>query len=117
LYIKVDTCKLKYDIYFFNKKLYRTKSLYIECSYKGYDVEFTEAYRTFNSDYAKKLKYAYRKIMKMYPTYLLDCICLPNTVLYVKNKKIYVFRVIQSEIYELDKYIDKFRDSNYFYYR
>jgi len=55
--------------------------------------------------------------MKMRPTYLLDCIYLPNTVLYVKNDKIFVFRVIQSEIYELDKYIDKFRDSKYFYYR
>lgn len=116
-YLKVDTCKLKYDIFFFNKKFYKTKSLYVECSNEGYDIEFTEAYRTFNYDYAKKLKKAYRKIMKMHPTYLLDCISLPNTILYVKNEKIYVFRVIQSEIYELDKYIDKFKDSKYFYYK
>ena len=115
-YIKIDTCKFKYDMYFFNKKFYRTKSLFIECSDGKYDVEFTEVYRTFNYDYAKKLKYAYRKIMKMHPTYLLDCICLPNTILYAKNEKIYVFRVMQSEIYELDKYINNFRDSKYFYY-
>lgn len=47
---------------------------------------------------------------------MLHCQHLPNTVLYVKDDRIFVYRVLQDEEYELNDYVDKFKNTEGFYH-
>lgn len=48
--------------------------------------------------------------MRKQPKYLLLCSELEgmNTILYMLNNKIYVYRIVQMQEYELSDYIEKF---------
>ena len=50
--------------------------------------------------------------MEKQPDYWLYCYQLEemNTILYMKNEHIYVYRIVEMEEYELDEYFEKFKD-------
>ena len=52
----------------------------------------------------------YKKILRKSPKYLLNCDSLEggNTIWYVLNDEIYVYRIIQMKEYKLDDYVKKF---------
>lgn len=77
---------------------------------------FGDVYPTFSRRFARKIKIALRRILKKGPKYMLHCQHLPNTVLYVNDDRIFVYRVLQDEEYELNDYVDKFKNTEGFYH-
>ena len=111
-FVKIDYCEKKFNLYFFDKSFHPT-FLYLENDQLS---DFTDCFPTFSSNYAKKLKNAYKQVIKKEPKFLLECFHLPNTLIFAKDEKIYVYRVKQKKVYELSDYVRKFRNDKYFYF-
>lgn len=126
LNVDIDTTKLDTDIfllvrdsiYNFNIYCHDNKfnpTFYVFFVNDQLDI-FGDVFPTFSKRFAKKIKIGIKRILKKRPKYILDCQHLPNTVLYVKDDKIFVYRVLQSEEYELNDYVTKFKNTEGFYH-
>ena len=113
-YLKIDTSRNNFNVYCFDKSC---KPVYFIFFHEGKLEFYGDFFPTFSKRYSKKVRSALRTVFKKKPSYLLNCIFLPNTILYVKDDKIFVHRVLQNEIYQLNDYVVKFKDSKYFYVR
>lgn len=105
--LQVDTGKLSFNLFYFDKDY--KGSLYVYCKdgqYSWQDVR----YRTFSRQVGENAPKVFRKIMRKQPKYLLYCSELEgmNTILYVLNDKIYIYRIVQVQEYELSDYIKTF---------
>ncbi|MBD1420995.1 hypothetical protein [Sphingobacterium chuzhouense] len=111
-YLVLEDSRYAFDIYCYDSKFNPTFFVYFN---KDELDNFGNVYQTPELKYAKKLKAAVKQILKKKPKHILFSYHLPNTILYVNNDRIYVYRVIQKEVYELDHYVAKFKDSDFFY--
>jgi hypothetical protein len=105
--IKPDTSKMCFNIYIFGKYSFPDSSIDFENGeFQGYGP-----FGTFSQIIAKKGSVAFKRIMKKQPKYLLYCYQLEqmNTIMYVLDDKIYVYRVVEMEEYELNEYLKKFQ--------
>jgi len=105
--LQVDTGKLAFNIFYFDKDY--KGSLYVYCTdgrYSWYDTR----YRAFSRQIGENAPKVFIKIMQKRPKYLLYSSELEgmNTILYVLNDKIFVYRIVQMKEYELSDYIEKF---------
>ncbi|MDO9154106.1 MAG: hypothetical protein Q7U47_10455 [Paludibacter sp.] len=103
-YFKIEPHYFKYHLYCFDKKKYPSNYVFF---YSG-ELDSYSNYPTFSRKYLSQVQYAYKMVMRKEPQYLLFCWTLPNSVVYVLNDKIYVYRVMQRKIYELDEYVKLF---------
>lgn len=113
-YLLLDDSTYPFDIYCYDDKFNPRFFVYFN---KNELDNFGNGYQSIEVKYAKKLKGAIKRILKKNPKHILFSYFLPNSILYVKDDKILVYRVIQKEVYELDDYVSKFKDSNFFYRR
>ena len=102
--LQVDTGKLAFNLFYFDKRC--KGSLYVYCNDGEYSWK-DSGYRTFSRKHARKAPKAFRRIMRKHPKYLLFCPDLEgmNTILYVINNEVYVYRIIQMKKYKLDDYM------------
>ena len=100
--------KLAFNLFYFDKNY--KGDLYIYCGEDGEYWRSYSFYPTFSRVIAKNAPKAFRKIMRKKPKYLLLCDELEgmNTILYVLNDKIYVYRIVEMKEYELSDYFEKF---------
>ena len=102
--LQVDTSRLAFNLYYFGKK-YKGR-LYVYCDdgeYSGIDSR----YRTFSRPLGRNAPKVFRKIMRKQPKYLLFCPDLEgmNTILYVINNEVFIYRIVEMEKYKLDYYM------------
>lgn len=105
--LKVDTGKLAFNLFYFDKDYKGRLFVYTEDGrYSWHDSR----YRTFSRKIGANAPRVFRRIMRKRPHYFLYCYGLEgmNTVLYLKDDKIFVYRIIQMKEYELSDYIKKF---------
>ena len=124
LNLEIDTCSLSdigliqllpdmgplpFNLFCFTKNY--KGGLYIYCKNGTYSWQ-DSGYRTFSRQLGKNAPKVFRRIMRKRPDYLLYCSQLEgmNTILYMKNECIYVYRIIEMEEYELNEYLEKFKD-------
>lgn len=112
-YLLVENTEYSFNIFCHDHKLNPT--YYVFFVDDQLDI-FGSVYPTFSKKYAKKVKFAIKRVLKKEPKYILECAHLPNTILYVKDDKIFVYRVLQSEEYELNDYVTKFKNIEGFYH-
>ena len=118
LELRVDSCgqsvcllpttgSFTFNLFYFDNRSRANFVLYIRNGqYSGHD----SGYYSFSRIIARNLPKVFRKILRKNPKYLLLCDELEgmNTILYVLNDKIYVYRIAQMKEYELDDYSKKF---------
>lgn len=104
---EVDTSKLNFNLFDFGKNFKGNLFVYVK---NGKYSEHDTHYITFSRQLGENAPKAFRKIMRKQPKYLLYCSELEgmNTILYVLNDKIYVYRIAQMEEYELSDYVKHF---------
>ena len=102
--LQVDTGRLAFNLFYFDKRY--KGSLYVYCNDGEYSWK-DSGYRTFSRKHARKAPKAFRRIMRKHPKYLLFCPDLEgmNTILYVIDNDVYVYRIIQMKKYKLDDYM------------
>lgn len=107
--LKVNNSKLPFNLFYFDK--HYKGHLFVYCE-KGEYSWHDNLYRTFSSVLGENAPKVFRKILKKKPRYLLYCTDLEemNTILYVIDKKIYVYRIIEMKEYDLDEYMTKYKD-------
>jgi len=107
IYLLPDTNSLAFNLFYFDK---RSNIRFFVLVDNGQISHYDNIYRTHSKQVGKNAPKAFRKILRKNPKYLLYCYDLEqmNTILYVLNNKIYVFRIAQMEEYELNDYIEKF---------
>lgn len=105
--LQADTGKLPFNLFYFGK---RSKNNFYVFVGNGEYIYGCDTYPTFSRPIGKNLLKVFRKIMRKQPKYLLLCSELEgmNTILYMLNNKIYVYRIVQMQEYELSDYIEKF---------
>lgn len=105
--LQVDTAELSFNLFYFNEDY--TGRFFVYCS-DGKFQEYDSAYMTFAKKLNKNAIKVFKKILSSNPKYLLYCYDLEqmNTILYVLNDKIFVYRIIQMQKYELNDYIEQF---------
>ena len=102
--LQVDTSRLAFNLFYFDKRC--KGRLYVYCDdgeYSGLDSR----YRTFSRRLGRNAPKVFRKIMRKRPKYLLFCPELEgmNTILYVINNEVFLYRIIEMEKYKLDDYM------------
>lgn len=112
-YLLVEGFEYDFNIYCHDRKFNPT--YYVFFTEDRLDI-YGDVYPTFSKKFSKKIKNAIKSILKKRPKYMLHCQHLPNTVLYVKDDKIFVYRILQSEEYELNDYVTKFKNTEGFYH-
>ena len=102
-----DTIRLPFNLFYFGKKY--KDGFYIYCEGGQYSWQ-DSGYRTFSRKLGKNAPKVFKKILRKKPKYLLYCYELEgmNTILYVLNDEIYVYRIMQMKKYKLDDYVEKF---------
>jgi len=97
-----DTGRLLFNIFCFGKIYKDEICIFVDNGQYSY-------FRTYSRPYEEVQK-AFRIIMQKNPKYLLFCYELEgmNAILYVLNDKIYIYRIIQMEEYELNDYLEKY---------
>ena len=70
------------------------------------DPYFEIGLTCWEKTHCNSLKKALKKILKLNIKYLMVSENFPGTLLYILNNKIYVYRFIKHETFEIDKYID-----------
>lgn len=113
-YLLLDDSKYPFDIYCYDDKFNPRFFVYFN---KDELDNFGNAYQTIELKYAKKLKAAIKRILKKKPKHILFSYFLPNSILYIKDQELYVYRVLQSKEYKIDDYVAKFKDSKFFYFK
>ena len=102
--LQVDTSRLAFNLFYFDKRC--KGRLYVYCDdgeYSGIDSR----YRTFSRPLGRNAPKVFRKIMRKHPKYLLFCPELEgmNTILYVINNEVFLYRIVEVEKYKLDDYM------------
>ena len=102
--LQVDTGRLAFNLFYFDKRC--KGRLYVYCDdgeYSGIDSR----YRTFSRPLGRNAPKVFRKIMRKHPKYLLFCPELEgmNTILYVINNEVFIYRIVEMEKYKLDDYM------------
>ena len=102
--LQVDTGKLKFNLFYFGKKY--KKGLYVYCYNGEYSCHDTY-YPTFSTKIAHNVPKVFKRIMRKHPKYLLLCSDLEgaNSILYVLNNEIYIYKIVQMKEYKLDYYM------------
>ena len=102
--LQVDTGRLAFNLFYFDKRC--KGRLYVYC-YDGKYGWHEDGYRTFSRRLGRNAPKVFRKIMRKHPKYLLFCPDLEgmNTILYVIDNDVYVYRIIQMKKYKLDDYM------------
>ena len=102
-----DTSKIQFNLISFDKHFNPQFYVYVVL---GKFVEYHEFFPTFSKQAAKNVPKIYRKILRKNPQYILKCDKLEggNTIWYVLNNEIYVYRIIQMKEYGLNDYLKKF---------
>ena len=101
--IKPDTGKFIFNVWFFGKYQHPYYVVSVENGeYIGHGLHVVYSRKS-----AKMLSKSFQQIMKIKPDYLLFCRELEgmNSILYVVNDKIYVYRTIEMKEYELSDYV------------
>lgn len=106
-FFQPDTSKLPFSLIYFDKRF--KPQFYINVV-DGKFVFVHEFFPTFSKQVAKNVPKIYRRILRKNPKYLLNCADLEggNTICYVLNDEIYIYRILQMKEYKLDDYIKKF---------
>ncbi|ATA89244.1 hypothetical protein CGC58_05605 [Capnocytophaga stomatis] len=104
--LQVDKSDLPFNLFCFDKNY--KNDLYVYCENGKYSWQ-DNRYRTFSKQISKKFSKAFRKIMQKKPKYLLYCSELEgmNTILYVLNDKIFVYRITEMQEYKLEEYVQE----------
>ena len=102
--LQVDTGRLAFNLFYFDKRC--KGRLYVYCDdgeYSGID----SCYRTFSRPLGRNVPKVFRKIMRKHPKYLLFCPELEgmNTILYIINNEVFLYRIVEMEKYKLDDYM------------
>ena len=115
-FFRPDTSNLSFNLVSFDKRLRPQFYVYIV---EGKYVEYHSVFPTFIRQAGKNVRKIYKKILRKNPQYILDCHELEggNTIWYVLNDKIYLYRIMQMKKYELDAYIKKFGDVESVHYQ
>ena len=102
--LQVDTSRLAFNLFYFDKRC--KGRLYVYC-YDGKYGWHEDGYRTFSRRLGRNAPKVFRKIMRKRPKYLLFCPELEgmNTILYVINNEVFLYRIIEMEKYKLDDYM------------
>jgi len=104
-YLKIDPHYFKFHVFCFDKKKYPSKYILF---YDG-KLDSYSTFPTYSRKYLKHNQEAYKEVLRKKPEYLLFCWSLPNSVVYVLNDEIFVYRVMQRKVYELDEYVKLFK--------
>ena len=107
IYLFPDTSKMPFNLFCFGNNYKGGIYVYFE---NGQYSWSDSHYVTFSRQFGKNATKVFRKIMQKKPRYLLYCSELEgmNTIMYVLNNKIYVYRIVQMKEYVLDDYFNKF---------
>ena len=102
--LQVDTGRLAFNLFYFDKRC--KGRLYVYCDdgeYSWNDGRF----RTFSRPLGRNAPIVFRRIMRKQPKYLLFCPDLEgmNTILYVINNEVFIYRIVEMEKYKLDYYM------------
>ena len=102
--LQVDIGRLAFNLFYFDKRC--KGRLYVYCNdgeYSGIDSR----YRTFSRPLGRNAPKVFRKIMRKHPKCLLFCPELEgmNTILFVINNEVFIYRIVEMEKYELDDYM------------
>ena len=102
--LQVDTGRLAFNLFYFDKRC--KGRLYVYCDdgeYSWNDGRF----RTFSRPLGRNAPIVFRKIMRKHPKYLLFCPELEgmNTILYVINNEVFLYRIVEMEKYKLDDFM------------
>ena len=102
--LQVDTGRLAFNLFYFDKRC--KGRLYVYC-YDGKYGWHEDGYRTFSRPLVRNAPKVFRKIMRKQPKYLLFCPDLEgmNTILYVINNEVFIYRIVEMEKYKLDYYM------------
>ena len=102
--LQVDTGRLAFNLFYFDKRC--KGRLYVYC-YDGKYGWHEDSYRTFSRPLVRNAPKVFRKIMRKQPKYLLFCPDLEgmNTILYVINNEVFIYRIVEMEKYKLDYYM------------
>lgn len=106
--LRVDISRLPFNLFCFNTN--QECGLFLYCKKGKYSWKDTR-YRSFSRQLGQNAPKVFRNIMKKRPDYILYCDQLEgmNTILYMKDECIYVYRIIEMEEYELSEYLEKFK--------
>lgn len=108
-YIVPDTSYLSFNLFYYDKRPYIISPIFFvyRGEYSCYDV----MYRSFSKKLSRNFPKVLKKILKKNPKYLLFCEEFEgmNTILYLFDGNIYVYRIIQKEEYELNEYLREFK--------
>ncbi|RNC63895.1 hypothetical protein [Proteiniphilum sp. X52] len=107
-YLLVEDFEYDFNIYCHDKKFNPT--FYVFFSEDRLDI-VGRFYPSYSRKYTKKATIAIKRVLEKKPKYILSCTLLTNTVLYVKGEKIFVYRILQGEEYELKDYVTKFKNT------
>ena len=102
--LQVDTGRLAFNLFYFDKKY--KGSLYVYCDDGEYSWQ-DSYFRTFSQKIGDNAPTVFRKIMHKHPKYLLFCPDLEgmNTILYVIDNDVYIYRIAQMQKYKLEDYM------------
>ena len=102
--LQVDTGRLAFNLFYFDKRC--KGRLYVYC-YDGKYGWHEDSYRTFSRPLVRNAPKVFRRIMRKQPKYLLFCPDLEgmNTILYVINNEVFIYRIVEMEKYKLDYYM------------
>ena len=102
--LQVDTGRLAFNLFYFDKRC--KGRLYVYCDDGEYSWNYGR-YRTFSRPLGRNAPIVFRRIMRKQPKYLLFCPDLEgmNTILYVINNEVFIYRIVEMEKYKLDYYM------------
>ena len=102
--LQVDTGRLAFNLFYFDKRC--KGRLYVYC-FDGKYGWHEDGYRTFSRPLGRNAPIVFRRIMRKQPKYLLFCPDLEgmNTILYVINNEVFIYRIVEMEKYKLDYYM------------
>ena len=102
--LQVDTSRLAFNFFYFDKRC--KGRLYVYCDDGEYSGDDSR-YRTISKRLGRNAPKVFRKIMRKHPKYLLFCPELEgmNTILYVINNEVFIYRIVEMEKYKLDDYM------------
>jgi len=109
-YVKIDTSEYNFTLVFFDKKWrYKDDICFVDDKVYIAFAEYTGAV------YGKKFVSGYERIIKRNPKYMLYCLRLSSTILYIPNnfdEKIMVYNIWDEKTYELGEYLKKLNNKN-----
>jgi hypothetical protein len=107
IFLEVDNGKLNFNIFDFGKNFKGNLFVFVD---EGRYSEHDTHYITFAPKLGRNAPKVFKKIMSKKPKCLLYCYQFEqmNTILYMLNDKIYVYRIAQMEEYEIEEYLKRF---------